>query len=154
MSSSSVAHEITITFRNVNQLSKLLAFCVDESARGCDDKCAFCLSLRTYLSNHWARGPLVTVINTGETVLRKPSLAMHLARLVAFATGTSMAVAAVAKDTAGVQLVPQLSPLRQQGKHKDEVACVARNAVAAVVYDFLGIFDQTSTEPSSTTKEL
>ncbi|KAG2788681.1 hypothetical protein PC129_g9723 [Phytophthora cactorum] len=148
----SVAHEITMTFHDVKQLSRVLVFCVDESARGCDDSCEWCSRLRTYLSNHWARDPLVTVINMGETILRKPSLAMHLAQLVAFATGTSMALAVVVKDKTGVHLVPQLSPLGQP-KKKNEV-CAAQNAVAAVICDFFGVFGQTSTASVSTTKEL
>ncbi|KAF1789168.1 hypothetical protein GQ600_18229 [Phytophthora cactorum] len=139
----SVAHEITMTFHDVKQLSRVLVFCVDESARGCDDSCEWCSRLRTYLSNHWARDPLVTVINMGETILRKPSLAMHLAH---------MALAAVVKDKTGVHLVPQLSPLGQP-KKKNEV-CAAQNAVAAVICDFFGVFGQTSTASVSTTKEL
>ncbi|ETO64360.1 hypothetical protein F444_18104 [Phytophthora nicotianae P1976] len=149
-----VAHEITMTFHDVNQLSKVLTYCVDESAKGCDNNCDFCSSLRTYLGNHWARDPLVTVINMGETVLRKPSLAMHLAQLVAFATRGSMTVAAVAKDKSGVQLVPQLSPVGQQKKDKDDEVCTAQNAVAMVVYDFFGVFGQTSVASSSPTREL
>ncbi|KAG7379718.1 hypothetical protein PHYPSEUDO_008247 [Phytophthora pseudosyringae] len=161
-SNAAVAQEITMTFHDVNQLRRALEFCVDSSTRDCDDNCDVCSQLRTYLSTHWVRDPLVAVVSMGETVLRKASLARHLAQLVAFATRKSLAaprVAVMTKPKTGVaQLVPQLSPLRKP--QTTEIAtnapvCAAQNAVAAVLYDFFRGFAYSSkTLASSTTKEL
>ncbi|KAK1932078.1 hypothetical protein P3T76_012578 [Phytophthora citrophthora] len=137
---------ISLTFHDVNQLSRVLAFCVDKSTRDCSENCEFCSELTTYLSTHWVRDPLVAVVNMGETVLRKPSLAMHLTRLVSFATGKGMAIPpiAVSTDTAGaVQLIPQLAPIGVV-QEKKALKCTAQNEVVAVLYDFFNVFDQPS----------
>eukprot|EP00644_Phytophthora_capsici_P010811 jgi/Phyca11/504695/fgenesh2_kg.PHYCAscaffold_9_\ len=80
----------------------------------------------------------------GETVLRKPSLAMHLTRLVAFATGKGMAIPpiAVSTDTTGaVQLIPQLAPIGDV-QDKKTLKCTAQKEVVAVLYDFFNVFER------------
>ncbi|KAL3672254.1 hypothetical protein V7S43_002914 [Phytophthora oleae] len=136
----------SLTFHDVNQLSRILTFCVDKPTRDCNENCEFCSELVTYLATHWTRDPLVAVVNMGETVLRKSSLAMHLTRLVAFATGKGVVTShvAVSTGTAGaVQLVPQLAPLGNAQEKKTQ-KCTAQNEVAAVLYDLFNVFDQPS----------
>uniref|UniRef100_H3GQ08 Uncharacterized protein n=1 Tax=Phytophthora ramorum TaxID=164328 RepID=H3GQ08_PHYRM len=158
---SAVAYETTKTFHDVNQLSKVLAYCIDKPTGHCDDGCAFCSKLREYLCTHWVRDPLVCVVSMGDTVLRKASLAMHLARLVAFVTGTSVAAPRVATILTGkgapvMQLVPQLSPLGQSiGNTKSAAFCRAQIEAAAVLYDFFDVFPQaTKTATAVSTTEL
>ncbi|GMF61703.1 unnamed protein product [Phytophthora fragariaefolia] len=130
------------TFHEVKQLGRVLTFCVGK----CEEDCEFCCKLRTYLDTHWVRDPLVSVVNMGKTVLRKPSLAMHLARLLAFVTGkyATPGVAAIPKDVR-VQLAPQLAPIGVH--HKDGAprssmsACVVQNSVVAVLFDFFDAFN-------------
>ncbi|KAG1700951.1 hypothetical protein DVH05_011195 [Phytophthora capsici] len=133
-----------LTFHDVEQLSRVLTFCVDKSTRDCSKSCKFCCELSTYLSNHGMRDPLVAILNIGKSVLRKPSLAMHLTRLVAFATGKAMAIPpiAVSTDITGVvQLIPQLAPVGEV-QEKKSLKCTAQNEVVAVLYDFFNVFDQ------------
>ncbi|OWZ12917.1 hypothetical protein PHMEG_00013847 [Phytophthora megakarya] len=150
-----MTHETTITFHDVNQLSRILSFCVDKATSDCSGNCEFCSHLATYLSKHYVRDPLVAVVNLGDTVLRKPSLAMHLARLVTFTTEKGVAaprIATVSKENrlAGVQIVPQLAPVGRNENTK-KVMCAAQNKVAAVLYDFFDAFAD-KTAPMSTEK--
>ncbi|ETI50649.1 hypothetical protein F443_05807 [Phytophthora nicotianae P1569] len=134
-----VTYETTITFRDVNHLDKVLVFCVNKMAGNCHDNCGFCVRFRKYLGNYWVKDPLVTVINMGDTVLRKPSLALHLAHLVAFATGIHTESPRIAnnpksKQVAAVQLVPN------DKKRIDAVdVCTAQNEVTAVLYNFFNV---------------
>ncbi|OWZ20673.1 hypothetical protein PHMEG_0004876 [Phytophthora megakarya] len=154
-STTTMTHVTTITFHDANQLSRILAFCVNKTTSECSDNCEFCSHLATYISNHCVRDPFVAVVNLGDTVLRKPSLAMHLARLVTFTTKKGVAVpriAAVSKEkaVAVVQIVPQLSPLGRNEKAKNGM-CAAQNDVAAVLYDFFDAFAE-KTAPMNTKK--
>jgi hypothetical protein len=137
-----VAYKTTRTFQNVNQLGKLLAFCVDKAADVCGADCAFCTRLREYLQTHWVRDPLVAVTTMDGTVIRKPSLAMHLAQLVAFATGASprVLVAPTERGSTGVQLAPRLYPHGQSQQGKSVATCEAQVEVAAVLLDFFDVF--------------
>jgi hypothetical protein len=137
-----VAYKTTRTFQNVNQLCKLLAFCVDKAAAVCGADCDFCTQLREYLQSHWVKDPLVAVTTTGGVVLRKHMMAIQLAQLVAFATGASphVLVAPNEKGAALVQLVPRLSPLGQSEQGDNVGVCAAQNDVAAVLFDFFDVF--------------
>lgn len=59
----------------------------------------------------------MNVLNMGETVLRKQVMAMHMATLVAFATGKSTVsrVVTTPNEDKGVQLAPRLAPLGGKG---------------------------------------
>ncbi|KAG3036579.1 hypothetical protein PC128_g507 [Phytophthora cactorum] len=147
-----VIYETTITFRDVNQLDKVLAFCIDKMAGNCRDNCGFCSRFRKYLGNYWVKDPLVTVINMGDTVLRKVSLAMHLAHLVAFATGKHTATPRVTnvsnnKQDAGVQIAPLSSHERKRTEGVD--VCAAQNEITVVLYNFFDVFKKEAAASTS-----
>ncbi|EGZ24477.1 hypothetical protein PHYSODRAFT_311437 [Phytophthora sojae] len=130
--------ELTTTFHDVKQLGRILTFCVENSEKDCAPDCEFCSELRGYLCSHWVRDPLVNVLNMGETVLRKQVMAMHMATLVAFATGKSTVsrVVTTPNEDKGVQLAPRLAPLGGKGVIKSASTCAVQNEVTAVLYDF------------------
>ncbi|KAE8964825.1 hypothetical protein PF005_g29314 [Phytophthora fragariae] len=112
--------------------------------RECGPDCAFCAKLRNYLRTHWVRDPLVNVLNMGETVIRRHSMAVHVAQLVTFATG-SATVSRIVTSTKGngVQLAPQLASVGLQQKSnmtKSVPSCAVQNEVTAVLYDFFNAF--------------
>ncbi|GMF21177.1 unnamed protein product [Phytophthora lilii] len=149
--------EVTKTFYDANQLSKALSFCVDKSVSACGEDCEFCDKLRTYLRTHWTRDPLVTVVNMGDTVLRKPSLAVHLTQLVRFAAGKSVVAPRVAANTQEkgamvVEVIHKLSPLRHGHENeKDTITarCAVQNKITVVVYDFFNIFSESWVQPAA-----
>ncbi|KAG7395650.1 hypothetical protein PHYBOEH_003407 [Phytophthora boehmeriae] len=141
----------TKTFENVNQLSKLLTFCV-RSGRGdhvqSDEdgaqECKFCSELRAYLGNHHVREPLVAITMGNNTVLRKGVLAKFLVQLVVFATGRGKAsprfttvpgdkTSAVTQRSASVDVTKDDTAASAE-------ACAAQLEVASVLYDFLDVF--------------
>ncbi|KAG6620004.1 uncharacterized protein IUM83_05711 [Phytophthora cinnamomi] len=134
--------ELSKTFHDVNQLGRVLTFCIDNSEGECGQDCEFCAELRTYLHTHYVRDPLVNVVNMGGTVLRRPALAMHLARLVTFATGKSIVPRVVTTpNDKGVLLTSHLAPLgRQKETTKSASVCAVQNELAAVLYDFFDAF--------------
>ncbi|KAE9276707.1 hypothetical protein PF008_g29029 [Phytophthora fragariae] len=139
-----IGYELTTTFHDVSQLGRVLTFCVEKSVRECGPDCAFCAKLRNYLRTHWVRDPLVNVLNMGETVIRRHSMAVHVAQLVTFATG-SATVSRIVTSTKGngVQLAPQLASVGLQQKSnmtKSVPSCAVQNEVTAVLYDFFNAF--------------
>ncbi|KAG7387622.1 hypothetical protein PHYPSEUDO_013872 [Phytophthora pseudosyringae] len=143
-SNAPVTHETTMTFRDVNQLNKVLAFCIDKMAGKCRENCEFCSQLRTYLDNHWVKDPIVSVTSMGNTLLRKASLAVHLAYLVEFATRKHIATPRVSKQkgVATVQLVPLSSHEREKTRGVD--VCAAQKETTVVLYNFFDVFTRKS----------